>query len=116
MIPPSRALGGLSGDQRARAEVLGDLLIAAGEKPLILTHDLGRKSYFLILVFIDDDLASEASLISKTIKLGSRSFLALPLEADLKPGDIPPALRSTAGGWSTTITVQSFRVPQEAQS
>ncbi|MEI6970627.1 MAG: hypothetical protein WCL44_03840 [bacterium] len=113
-MPPSRALSNKSGDQKSRAELLGKLLVAAGEKPYILTHGTDRSAYFLVLAAVtEDEVKSWTSSLTNAptiIALGPVRALPLQLEKDSPIGTISKRLYDTGGGgWTATIAITRFK-------
>jgi len=103
-----------SGDQQARAELLGKLLIASGEKPYLLKHGEDRSAYYLVMLPVKDDEIPEwtknLGAAPQVITFGALKLMPLPLEKDLKAGSIEKRLYDPAGGgWSATIAVMRFK-------
>ena len=103
-----------SGDQQARAELLGKLLIAIGEQPCLLKHGEGQAAYYLVMVPVKDAEVPEWAKIlgaaPQVIPFGPLRLMPLPLEKDLPAGSLEKRLYDpTAGGWSATIAVMRFK-------
>jgi hypothetical protein len=103
-----------SGDQQARAELLGKLLIAAGEKPYLLKHGEERAAYYLMLVPVKDDEAAEwtktAGSAPVLIAFGPLKMTPLPLEKDQKAGSIEKRFYDPAtAAWTATTAVMRFK-------
>ena len=103
-----------SGDQQARAELLGKLLIAIGEKPYLLKHGEKQTIYYLIMVPVKDEEAPEwtktLGMAPQVIPIGPLKLIALPLENGLKAGSLEKRLYDPAGGgWSATIAIMRFK-------
>ena len=107
-------MGEASGDQQARAELLGKLLIAIGEKPYLLKHGEKQTVYYLVMVPVkDEELPEWAKTLGaapQVIPFGPLKLMPLPLENDLKAGSIEKRLYDpAAGGWSATVAVMRFK-------
>lgn len=107
-------MGDASGDQQARAELLGKLLLAAGEKPYLVKHGEKQSVYYLIMVPMQDEEApawtKRLGGAPQVIQLGPLKLMPLQLEKDLKAGSIEKRLYDPAGGgWSATIAVMRFK-------
>jgi hypothetical protein len=114
VIPPSRALGTKSGDQQARAELLGKLLIAAGEKPLMACHGAGKEAYYLVLVQVTPEevkeLAEKSGKDPTVIRQGSFDLVALPLEPEQRPGAVAANLYDAkTGKWTKSTVITPFK-------
>ena len=107
-------MGEATGDQQARAELLGNLLIAIGERPYLLKHGEGKTAYYLIMVPVKDEEVPEwtkaLGAAPQVIPFGPLKLMPLPLEKDLKAGSLEKRLYDpAAGGWSATIAVMRFK-------
>jgi hypothetical protein len=106
-------LGEASGDQQARAELLGKLLLAIGEKPYLLKHGEKQAVYYLVMVPVKDEEAPEWTKTlggaPQVITFGPLKLMSLQLEKDVKPGSIEKRLYDPAVGWSATIAVMRFK-------
>lgn len=114
MISPSRALEDKSGDQQARAELLGKVLCAAGEQPYMLKHGVERDAYFIVMVPFTDleamKLQKETGKSPVVIKVGKRTLVALQLEADVAAGQILPTFYDAEHKrWTSTIALTRFQ-------
>jgi hypothetical protein len=102
------------GDQQARTELLGALLMAAGEKPYILSHGSDRETYYIIMMKMPDDeiksLESASGIKPTVIKMAGNNFVPLQLEADMKPGSVSETLyNSETGAWTATTALRSYK-------
>ena len=102
-----------TGDQQARAEVLGKLISGIGDKSYMLQYGTGRGAYHLVLVHVSDaEIEQVAGLIGKdpvVIKMGRRSMLPLQLEEGMRPGEIEGRLYdASAKRWTGTISVTRY--------
>jgi hypothetical protein len=107
-------LSNKSGDQQARAELLGKLLVAAGEKAYMLKHGSDKDTYFMIMVPVPETEAAEwaASLKRKpvVISMGKLKLIPLPLEGKAGIGSIEKTLYDPdAGGWTSTVALMRFK-------
>jgi len=107
-------LGAKSGDQQARAELLGKLLLAAGEKPYILRHGTGRKTYHLIMLrVVEDELEQVAALDGgrpTVVRMGPYRFIPLSLEAGGKIGGIVDRVYNTdESRWTGSVALMPYR-------
>jgi hypothetical protein len=107
-------LGSKNGDQQSRAELLGRLLIAVGDKPYMLQHGTERECRNLILLrMADDEVAALCAATGKDpvmVKVGSAGFIPLPLEADMAPGQIPQQLYDAGQQrWNGTVAVMRYK-------
>ena len=111
--PPSRALSKKSGDQQARAELLGKLLLAGGDKPYLLKHGLDRDANHLVLVPVSEEEAKQWAGPLKApptvITMGALKLMPLPLEAGAAIGSIEKRLYDAANGWTATIAVARLK-------
>ena len=110
MITPSRALGDGKGDPQAKAELLGKLLLAAGEKPYMLRHGTGRTAQFLTMVTVSDaEAESLADLTGKkptVITFGKMSLMPLQLDSGSVAGQVSGKLYDPAKSrWTSTIAL-----------
>jgi len=110
-VPPSRALSKKKGDQQSRAELLGKLLVAAGEKAYIVQHGKGEGLYFLVMVPVTDDEVKQWTESLKSaptvITVDSLKLMPLQLEKDAAVGSIDAAHYDPAEGkgWTAAVTV-----------
>ena len=107
-------LSNKNGDQQARAELLGKLLAAAGEKPYMLKHGSGKELYYMVMVPVSDDEAAEwnKGLKSKVtlISLGKLKLAPLQLEEKAEIGSVEKQLYDPdASGWTSTIALMRFK-------
>ena len=113
-IPHSRALGDAQGSQQARAELLGELLAATGEKVYMLRHGLGDGAYRLILLRVTQHDAKRFGQAlgkePKVLRMGQYSFIALPLEPGASLGTVNANLYNpSTERWTSTIAVMWYR-------
>lgn len=106
-------LGEKKGDQQARAELLGMLLIEAGEAPFWTQVAIGKDRYCLLLIRViakdQEFLKSFPGGAPKTIKVGADEFLPLSLEPGAKIGDLPEAVYDAATGrWKASMSLTRF--------
>ena len=107
-------MGEASGDQQARAELLGTLLVASGARPYLLKHGEGQAVYYLIMLPAKDeeltDWTKTLGIAPLVIPFGPLKLMPLPLEKGLKAGSLEKRLYDPAGGgWSSTIAVMRFK-------
>ena len=107
-------MGEASGDQQARAELLGKLMIAIGERPYLLKHGEDKAAYYLVMVPVKDaevpELTGALGAAPQIIPFGPLKLMPLPLEKELKAGSLEKRLYDpAAGGWSATIAVMRFK-------
>jgi hypothetical protein len=114
VILPSRALGTKSGDQQARAELLGKLLAAAGDTPYMLCHGTGRSAYYLVMAQVAPEEAKE--LAAKTgapptvIRMGKLDLVPMQLEAGSALGSVSGKLYDAASAkWTGAVTLTPFK-------
>ena len=107
-------LSAKQGDQQSRAELLGHMLNASGFQPFILRHGTGRNEYHLIILRMDETalegLSQELDRPLETIRIGTVTGLALPLEPNANIGTIAPEYydRET-GRWTASIAFRRLR-------
>lgn len=102
------------GDQQSRIELLGKLLIAAGEKPYMLSHGTDKETYYVILLKMNDKEIGEFESSSGTkptaIKMAGFSFVPLQLESDLKAGEISSKLYNPENSqWTATTAIRCYK-------
>jgi hypothetical protein len=107
-------LSAKQGDQQSRAELLGHMLNAAGFQPFILRHGTRRDEYHLIVLRLDDDaiqaLAKELGRPLETVRVGTVSAIALPLEPEAGIGTVAPAYYDAENGrWTASIAFRRLR-------
>ncbi|MFW5698266.1 MAG: hypothetical protein ACOCZK_00150 [Planctomycetota bacterium] len=110
MITANRALANRSGDQQARAELLAELLHAAGEQPVMLRHDSQRAAHFLVAL----EAGADAAFAEVSFTAGERDFIALPLGAGVQAGEMPPDLRAADGTWTASVAMWRYRPAADA--
>ena len=103
-----------NGDQQARAELLGKLLVAAGEKVYMLKHGSDKDTYFMVMVPVPEAEAVEwaKSLKSKPIiiNMGKLKLAPLPLEEKAVMGSVGKTLYDPdTGGWTSTVALMRFK-------
>ena len=85
-------LGNKKGDQQARAELLGELLAASGDRPYMLQHGSGRDGYHVVMVHVTDDeaaeLAGQTGAAPVVIPIGKAKLMPLQLESELNAGQL----------------------------
>lgn len=111
-------LEGKIGDQCARAELLGHLLWAMGERPYILCHGKNKKdSYYIVMLKVNDVERKEfSSFYGKelpTVRIGIFNFLGMPLEEKSSIG-LPGELLYNPENktWTAAIEIHRFK-PEE---
>lgn len=107
-------LSNKSGDQQARAELLGKFLAVTGEKAYMLKHGSDRATYFMIMIPVSDDEAAEWSKTLKikpeVISMGKLKLVPLQLEAKAELGTIDKKLYDLdTGGWTSTVGLMRFK-------
>ena len=107
-------MGDKKGDQQSRAELLGKMLDAIGEKPFLLRHGTARDTYCLILLkydaALDADLAKATGAKPQPVKVGAGTFLACPLEAKAEVGGVDAKYYEVAAErWTAGITAMPFK-------
>ncbi len=96
------------GDQRARAELLGRLLLAIEEKPSWARVGSGRAEYRMIMIPVADEkdrdmLKNFPEGEAKTIVIDGKAFIPLPLESEVKAGGLPEKVYDNEEGeWKLT--------------
>lgn len=90
------------------------MLIAAGEKPYILSHGTGKEAYFIIMLKMSDkeieELASASGVKPNVIKMGGIPFVPLQLEKDSKPGSLTSRFyNAETGAWTATVALRLFK-------
>lgn len=113
-VPPSRALEEKKGDQQSRAELLGELLNAAGERPFIVTHGSEENVYHVILVGATDEEIRAVKVrtlaVPMAVSVSKLKFIALPLEKDAKAGQIDKRYYDPdKSAWTVTVSVFRYR-------
>lgn len=107
-------LGAKKGDQQSRTELLGKLLVAAGDKPYILRHGAGRQCHHVILVSLSDEevaeLKADTGQTPSVVRVGPRQMVPVQLEAGSPVGKIEKRLYNPEKGrWSGSIAVMRFK-------
>ena len=107
-------LGDKKGDQQARVELLGRLLIEAGETPYWARVGTGKATYCLVLIRVTgkdrEMLKAFPGGAPKTIKVATAEFLPLSLEPGAKIGDLPEAAYDPATGrWQASMSLTRFQ-------
>jgi hypothetical protein len=113
VITPSRALGDKKGDQQARAELLGKLLAAIGEKPYMLCHGTGRNAHYLLLLRVPDvdvnKLSAAAGKNIMPVHANDGVFVALSLERGATVGTFGKQYNAEKKTWTDAIAVTPFK-------
>jgi len=109
-VPLNRVLGAKKGDQQSRTELLGKLLVAAGDKPYILRHGTGRQCSHVILVTLSDEEVAEVKTSTghapAVVRVGPRKMVPMQLEAGKPVGEIEKRLYDPEKGrWTGSIAV-----------
>ena len=107
-------LSNKSGDQQARAELLGKLLVTSGEKVYMLKHGSGKEIYYMVMVPVSDEEAAEWAKTLKAkpevINMGKLKLVPLQLEAKAEIGSIDKKLYDPdTGGWTSTAGLMRFK-------
>lgn len=113
-MPTSRALAAKEGDQQSRAELLGKLLSAAGEKTYILRHGADKTATHLIMASVTNAEASELQRKTRkppvVVSLGKLTLVPLQLEPELAPGQVQDRLyKPDKGRWTASIALMPLR-------
>jgi len=109
-VPLNRVLGAKKGDQQSRTELLGKLLVVAGDKPYILRHGTGRQCSHVILVTLSDEEVAQVKTSTghapAVVRVGPRKMVPLQLEAGKPIGEIEKRLYDPEKGrWTGSIAV-----------
>ena len=107
-------MGDKKGDQQARAELLGKLLIAIEQKPYLIKHGTGTEAYFMIALPVTDAEVktwTEALKAAPTvISMGPLKLVTLQLEQGSAVGTVDKKYYDPAdGGWTDTVSVMRFK-------
>lgn len=102
------------GDQQARVEVLGKLLIAAGEKPFLLQYGTGKESYYMVMLQLSpedtEQLAKQTGKSATLVSFDKMKLLPLQVEKDLSPGEIEKKFYDPAEKhWTGTIELTRYK-------
>ncbi|HIJ58078.1 MAG TPA: hypothetical protein HPP41_00215 [Deltaproteobacteria bacterium] len=102
------------GDQQARVEVLGKLLIAVGEKPFLLRYGTGKESYYMVMLRLSPEdierLAKQTGKKTTLVSFGKMKLLPLQLEKNLSPGEIEKKFYDPAEEhWTGTIELTQYK-------
>lgn len=113
-MPLNRVLSAKQGDQQARAELLGHMLIASELQPFILRHGTGRDEYYLIMLRLDEAATNElAEALGRSltpVRVGAVSAIALPLEANAEIGTVASTYYDAENGrWTSSIAFRRLR-------
>lgn len=109
-MPPSRALVAKEGDPQSRAELLGKLLIAIGEKPQMLRYGTGQELTFVVMASVTDAEAKQLAKVTgkqpTVIKMGDADLVPLLLKTGLQAGEIGKELYDASGkGWTGEVAL-----------
>jgi hypothetical protein len=109
-VPLNRVLGDKKGDQQSRTELLGKLLVAAGDKPFMLRHGSGRQCHHVILVTLSEEELTEAKASTgrqpAVVRVGPRKMVPLQLQSGKPIGDVETRLYDPEKGrWTGSIAV-----------
>ncbi len=110
MITANRALADRTGDHQARAELLAELLHAAGEKPVMLRHDSHRAAHFLVVL----ETGADAAFDESSFTADGRDLIVLPLGEGMQPGELPSGLRTADGVWTASVAMWRYRPAADA--
>ena len=90
------------------------MLNASGFQPFILRHGTRREEYHLILLRLDEAeiqaLAEELGHPLETVRIGTISAIALPLETSARIGTVAPTYYDAENGrWTASIAFRRLR-------